>query len=343
MSFENFSVWINAAIFIVAAVVVWIAGTTLARCADEVAKRTGWGREFLGILLLGGVTSLPELAVGTTATLRGVPALSITDVLGSAAVNLVILAIADAVSGRRALTSVQGSAGLMLQGVLGVLLMGIATVPTIAGDRLWLGAGVSSWLMLGVYLTSVYLIAHSNAPKAWQASANSGKEKSESAGKYAQVSMRSLVARTVFASLFILGAGFLLARTGESLAQQTGLGTGFFGLVLLAFATSLPEWSTVIAAVRLRRYEMAVADIFGTNLFNVTIVAIVDLLHPGGPVLLETGPLAAFGAFLAASLTIFFIVGMLERRDRTVLRMGWDSAAVLVGYGSGLVVMYELS
>jgi cation:H+ antiporter len=343
VSFENLSVWVNAAIFAAAAVVVWIAGTTLARCADELAERTGWGREFLGILLLGGVTSLPELAVGTTATLRGVPALSISDVLGSAAVNLVILSIADAVSGRRALTSVQGSPGLMLQGVLGVLLMGIATVPTIVGDRLWLGAGLSSWLMVAVYLASIRLIASSNAPEAWRATSNGGASKSESSGRYGDASMRSLVMKTVIAGVLILGAGFLLARTGESLAEQSGLGTSFFGAVLLAFATSLPELSTVIAAVRLQRYEMAVADIFGTNLFNVTIIAVVDFMHPGGPVLLEAGPFAAFGALLAASLTILFIVGMLERRDRTVLRMGWDSFAVLLGYGGGLVVLHGLS
>jgi len=52
---------------------------------------------------------------------------------------------------------------------------------------------------------------------------------------------------------------------------------------------------------------------------------------------------AAFGALLAALLTLFFLVGMLERRDRTVLRMGWDSFAVLLGYCGGLVVLYELS
>jgi cation:H+ antiporter len=343
VSFENLSVWVNASVFAVAAVIVWIAGTTLARCADEIAERTGWGREFLGILLLGGVTSLPELAVGTTATLRGVPALSIGDVLGSAAVNLVILSIADAVSGRRALTSVQGSPGLMLQGVLGVLLMTIAMVPTIAGDRLLFGAGLSSWAMLAVYFGSVWLIARSHASNAWRATSSSGDSKSESKGRYADASMRALITRTVIAAVLILAAGFFLARTGESLAEQTGLGTSFFGAVLLAFATSLPEWSTVIAAVRLHRYEMAIADIFGTNLFNVTIIAIVDLMHPGGPVLLEAGPFAAFGAFMAASLTILFIVGMLERRDRTILRMGWDSFAVLLGYGGGLVVLHGLS
>jgi cation:H+ antiporter len=342
VNFEELSIWVNIAIFVVAAVFVWIAGTKLAQYADKIAEATGWGREMLGILLLGGVTSLPELAVATTATFRGAPALSIGDVLGSAAVNLVVLAVADAVSGRRALTSIQGSPSMILQGLLGVMLLSIAAMPAITGDRVVFGAGISSWVMLAVYLGGIRLLANSNAPQEWRVVHDRQPKRDSKTGED-EASMRPLVLKTVAAGAVIVVAGFLLARTGESLAEQSGLGTNFFGAVFLAFATSLPEWSTVIAAVRLRRYEMAISDIFGTNLFNVTIIVIVDLLHPGGPVLLETGPSAAFGALLALLLTVFFMVGMLERRDRTVLRMGWDSMAVILGYCGGVVVLHALS
>jgi cation:H+ antiporter len=332
----------NAAVFVIAAVLVWISGAKLARYADTIAEQTGIGREMLGILLLGGVTSLPELAVATTATLRGVPALSINDVLGSAAINLVILAIADAISGRKALTSVQGSPSVILQGTLCVVLLAVAVVPTIAGDTLVLGAGITSWVMLAIYLIAIRLLANSNAPHAWRAKGADDEPKLQEKQPNAS-SLRPLILKTSAAAISILVAGFLLARTGESLAEQTGLGTSFFGAVFLAFATSLPEWSTVIAVVRLQRYEMAISDIFGTNLFNVTIVVIVDFMHSGEPILLSAGPFAAFAALLALMLTSFFIVGLLERRDRTVLRMGWDSAAVLLGYCGGLVVLHGLS
>jgi cation:H+ antiporter len=345
VNFEELSIWLNVGIFAVAAIAVWVAGTKLAQFADRIAEATGWGREMLGILLLGGVTSLPELAVATTATFRGVPALSIGDVLGSAAVNLVVLAIADAVSGRRALTSVQGSPSVILQGLLGILLLSIAAMPAITGDRSVLGAGISSWVMLAVYIGGIRLLASSNAPRAWHVSHEA---KDESPAPQAEQgaedeSTRPLFLKTIAAGTVIVFAGFLLARTGESLAEQSGLGTSFFGAVFLAFATSLPEWSTVIAAVRLRRYEMAISDIFGTNLFNVTIIVAVDFLHPGGPILLETGRTAAFGAMLALALTVFFMVGLLERRDRTVLRMGWDSMAVIFGYCGGVAVLHALS
>ena len=134
----------------------------------------------------------------------------------------------------------------------------------------------------------------------------------------------------------------MLAQSGEALAEQTGLGTSFFGAVLLGISTSLPEFSTVLAAVRLKRYEMAMADVFGTNLFNVTIIVAADALHPGDPVLVEAGRFASFGALLAITLTAVFLVGMIERRDRTVLRMGIDSLTAIACCIGGVVVLYGL-
>jgi cation:H+ antiporter len=140
----------------------------------------------------------------------------------------------------------------------------------------------------------------------------------------------------------ILIAGFLLANSGVALAEQTGLGTSFFGAALLGLSTSLPEISTVLAAVRLQRYDMAMADVFGTNMFNVMIIVLVDALHPGDPVLVEAGRFASFGALLAIVLTAVYLVGMIERRDRTVLRIGIDSLIAIVSYLGGLVVLYQL-
>src|ERR687896_1315130 len=137
--FKNSPLWANAAVFVVSAIAVWIAGARLADYADAIAEKTGVGRAFLGILLLGGVTSLPELAVAVTATLAGAPALSVNDVLGSAALNVVILAVADVALGRAALTSTLGSPAVLLQGVLSIILLSLVVGAVVAGDVLVLG------------------------------------------------------------------------------------------------------------------------------------------------------------------------------------------------------------
>jgi len=154
--------------------------------------------------------------------------------------------------------------------------------------------------------------------------------------------LRRLVWRTTLSALLILAAGWLLSRTGSAAAAQTGLGSAFFGATFVAVATSLPEISTMVAAVRLRRYEMALGDIFGTNLFNAALVFLTDLLAPGPPLLSSIGAFAAFGALLGLVLTAIFLAGVVERRDRTVLRMGVDSLAALLVYGGGVALLYAL-
>ena len=333
----------NMAVFAASAALVWIAGANIARYADAIASRTGIGREFLGMLLLGGVTSLPELAVASTASLAGFPALSVNDVLGSASLNIVIIAVADAVIGRDAVTSVVGSTGLLLQAVLGMILLALVAAATITSDIALFGVGAWCWVLVAVYVLGVWIIPGSQAAQAWTPTRRSGAiRNSEQSAKRSHRSLRMLVSKTVAAGSAILAAGFLLAQTGEAIAQQTGLGTSFVGAVLLAASTSLPEVSTVVAAMRLRRYEMALADVFGTNLFNVTIIFIADALYDGPPVLGEVGRFAGFSALLAIVLTALVLIGMIERRNRTFFRMGADSLAVLACYGAGVVVLYQM-
>ena len=338
--FKDLPLWLNAAIFIASAAVVWRVGTQLARLADAIAARTGLGHALLGVLLLGGVTSLPELASSVSGTLAGAPRLAVNGVLGSAAFNVVILAVADAVHGRKALTSTPGSPGVMLQGALSMMMLSLAIAPVTTGDVLVWGIGAWSWVLLGAFVAAMVVLSKAQSLDSWRPRLQGAEPPATDSSSGPP--LRSLLCRTAAAAVLIIGTGFLLARSADALAAQTGLGQSFFGAVLLGASTSLPEASTVLAAMRLRRYEMALADVLGTNLFNVVILVAVDAVHDGGPVLVEAGGFAAFGALLAVVLTGVFLVGLIERRDRTLLRMGYDSVAVLGLYAAGVAVLYQL-
>jgi len=330
---------LNAVLFAAAGTIVWFAGTRLARYADAFAEKTGIGRVALGMILLGSVTSLPEITIATTSTLQGTPLLSITDVLGSAALNVVILAIADASFGRGALTSIQGSARVMLQGVLGIIIMALSIGAYVAGDVLLIGIGVWSWLMLAVYVGAVLLLTQARQGEAWRPK-NPDRHREQIEQDVEQWTLGRLSVLIALAAGGILVAGVTLAQTGAALAEQSGLGLSFFGAVFLAVTTSLPEVSMTVELARRRQYEMAISGIFGTNIFNVTIIVLVDALHSGGPVLPEVGRPASVGALLGIVLTSIYLVGLIERRDRVFLRMGYDSIAVFLTYAAGLVVLY---
>lgn len=339
--FEQLPLAANLAIFAVAGTFVWLAGTRLAVYVDGIATATGSGQAFVGMLLLGGITSLPEIATVTSASWTGSAGLAVNNLLGSAAANVLLLAVADAVLGRDALTSVVAKPSTLFQGTLGMMLLGMVAAAVTAGDVLVLGVGVWSTALLAACIGALWLSSNYERRHVWTAV---GREDEEEEGTGAPVPpLRTLALKTAAAAAVILVAGFFLSQTADAIAEQSGLGAGLVGLVLLAFATSLPEISSIVSALRLRRYEMAVGDIFGTNLFNIALLFLADLTYPGGPVLSEAGAFETVAALLGLLLTGVFVLGLLERRDRTVLRMGYDSVAALLLYATGLVVLYPLA
>ena len=192
------------------------------------------------------------------------------------------------------------------------------------------GIGLWSWAIVVGYATVITMIVRNQELAAWLpvkrgAHPIDPEKQSHEPTKPSQQPGEKLgatIAETVFAATPILIAGFVLSRTGEAIADQTGLGSSFVGAVLVAISTSLPEVSTVLGAVKLRRHEMAVADIFGSNLFDIVLVFVADLVYTGGPVLGEVGRFSTLAALLGIAVTILFLVGLIERRDRTVMRMG---------------------
>lgn len=137
-------------------------------------------------------------------------------------------------------------------------------------------------------------------------------------------------------------AGVRLTHHAGEIAERSGVGDALVGAVLLAAGTSLPELSTAIAAVRMRRYSLALGDVFGTNLIDVALIFVVDAVYRGPPVLGELGAFSVFAALAGTLTTIVYVVGLLERRDRTVARIGVDSLVVLLVYVGGLAVLYRL-
>jgi cation:H+ antiporter len=147
---------------------------------------------------------------------------------------------------------------------------------------------------------------------------------------------------TATVAAVIMRSGFVLAVSGEALAEQTGLGTSFVGMLLGGIATSLPEVTTTVAAVRMAQYEMAFADAFGTNLFSVMLLFVADVAYSGGPILNEVDRFSLFATLLGIVLTAVYLAGLIERRHKSVLGVGMDSLIVLLAYVGGLVLLFSL-
>lgn len=296
--------------FLLCGLVILIAGTALTRCADKIAGITGLGRVFVGSVFLAAATSLPELSVDLNAVRQGNPDLAAGDLLGSSLMNLLILAVFDALglSPRHAFGS--DSRRHALSALLTVLLtawIGLA-VASGGGPEL-LGAGFFSWGALVIYALGQRVTWLDRDPS---------EEASELArpGAGLAKALAAPVAGYGAAALAILLAAPRLAAAADRLATLSGLGQTFIGTTALALATSLPELVATIAAFRIGAPDLALGNIFGSNAFNMALFLPLDLALPGS-FFGAVRPVHALSAFAVITASTLGVMGhVIKPRER---------------------------
>jgi cation:H+ antiporter len=325
---------VNVALFAVAAAVVWFAGVRLTRNLDALAEHKGWDRAFVGMLMLGGITSLPEVANVATASSIGNPALAVNNLLGSASINVLLLAVADAAIGRRAVTGMVAHPSTMMMANLCMLVLIAFALAVTIGDVAVFGLGAGA-VAISLLSIGCFRIATGYDRRAPWAVDDGGTGPPQESNDAPFDSQRAWL-RVIFDGAVIFAAGYALSQTGDAIAEQTGIASALVGFALIGLATSTPELATVVTALRLKRPEMAFGQVLGTNFVNLSLLPLADLFYKGGPVINELGRFEVVSALLGASLVGVFLVGLLEHRDRTILKMGYDSAVVIVLFAAGL-------
>lgn len=337
-----YPLWVNGLIFACAAASLWFTASRLTLALDRLALKTGLGHAFVGMLLLGGITSLPEVANVITASTLGNPSLAINNLLGSSAINVLLLALADACIGRRAVTSIVAQPSTMMMAVLCMIILILIAALIVLGD-IAIGPLAIGSLGIGLAcLCSFWLATGHDARSPWVVEDEAqGEREDVEEGPVAETRTK-LWALVALHGALVFAAGYALSQTGDAIAEQAGLTSAIVGFALIGTATSLPELVSILAALKLGRPEMAFGQVLGTNFINLSLLPLSDLLYDGAPVLNTLGRFEIISALLGALLIGIFKVGLLEHRDRTILRMGWDSAAVILLFGLGASALARL-
>lgn len=350
LDLQELPAWINGLILTAGGVVVWLSGTKLARLADTISARTGLSHVLAGALLLGVATSLPEIATTVTASSLGNAPLAVNNLFGGVAMQLAVLAFIDFWFVRDGpLTFFSPAPVLLLGGVLLILQIALGVTAIAAGD-VTLFAHVGAWplLLTAVYGLSLYFMNRFPERDTWTPARlpEQVREEGEPAGNRRANDGRStkwLYGVFGVTCLFVLVGGWAVSASADALSAQTGIGSGFIGATLVAVTTSLPEISTTAGAVRLGAYTMAISNIFGTNSLEVALLLPADLAYRDGAVINAVDRSAMLMASLGIVMTALYLWGLLERRDRSVWRMGVDSWWVLLSYLAGLAILYSIA
>ena len=161
--------------------------------------------------------------------------------------------------------------------------------------------------------------------------------------RYEHITTKEAVVKYAINALFIIGAAAWLPFIGNRLAEETGLGRSFVGTVFIAMATTLPELVVSVSALKIGAADMAIANLFGSNMFNIFILAIDDIFYVKGALLSNVSTNHAVTGFMAVLMTGIAIAGLTYRLQRKAfLRLGWDAIAILLAYTVNIYLLYSL-
>ncbi|MCH8298158.1 MAG: sodium:calcium antiporter, partial [Chloroflexi bacterium] len=254
------------AVFLASAGVVMFCGAKLAVYGDALASLTGWGRLFVGSLLVALATSLPELSTNIAAVRLDPPnpELAVGNVFGANMLNMFTLsAVALAFGGKKFLQKVAPEQGYLI--VVAVVLTGAA----ILFSALQWGAnvgevGISSIILIVLFIAGMWWV--------YKTRPTGGDEEAEDPG----MTLRKAWLLFGLVSLGVVISGFFLAWSTDQIADITGIASSTLGILLVSFVTTMPEASSTIAAARMGAMDLGVAGLFGSCAFNVTILFYAD-------------------------------------------------------------------
>jgi cation:H+ antiporter len=156
--------------------------------------------------------------------------------------------------------------------------------------------------------------------------------------------MMGLAMQFLLLAAVVAGAGVVLARAADAIAEATGLGRLLVGSIGLAAATSLPELSVDVAAVRAGHADLAAGDLLGSSLMNLLILAGIDLCRRNGRKMLSreaaSHALSATLAIAVTALTGIAILTVGKLPAVTIWGVGGWSWALLISYLLGARMLF---
>lgn len=321
-------------------VILTYAADKLVEGASNLAINIGVSKMVIGLTIVAAGTSLPELVVSVNASLKGNPALSLGNVVGSNIMNVaLILGIASLIQPIACERQMVRRETPIMIAVSGLVWYMASTGNVISPKE-----GLILVSLFVAYTLMSYIIGRRE-----NAIAEEMKEKADEIIATAEeteakpTTLNNII--YVFGGLvgLVIGAE-LLVRGAVSIAQSFGISDEIIGLTLIAIGTSLPELATSVVAARKGQSDISVGNVVGSNIFNllgiVGCAAALPLVIPGAT---PANYLIVSPNMLGIHIPLMFVVGLgvlpLMRTGMKIVRL--EGAFLLACYIAYTVMLYQ--
>ena len=313
--------WWVAAIGIIIGFVALVKGADwLVDGASAIAKRFGISDLIIGLTVVAFGTSMPEFVVNMVSVAHGSTELAITNILGSNIINTFVILGLTALVYPIASQKHSRNFDIPMSIIAGIMVFVMVAVNSPFGEA---GKGISrigGILLLGFFAFFLY-DAFVNA-KDHPEEAETEAIKPMSIGKAIGLILLGFIGLSV--------GGELIVESAVDIATRMGVSEAIIGLTIVALGTSLPELATSVIAAFKHNCDIAIGNVFGSNIFNVFFVLGTSaVVHP-----LPAYEGIELDAWTAAIGSIVVWLALRTNKERVLKR--WAGALLLLIYGGYL-------
>ena len=231
--------------------------------SEKIALHYNISHFVIGATLIALGTSLPEMAVSMSASMKGSADIAVANVIGSTIFNIALVLgavflIAKKIMPERDLFAMDSAWALFP--ILVFILMSL-------DGKLNMVDGILFLCLMAAYL--IFLIG-----------SNQVEEIDEELAKE-KFAWGKTIALLIVGFIFVVGGADFAIESAGNIARNFGISEWIIGLFLVAFGTSLPELTISIKSAMNNNADLAIGNIIGSNVANFTMVlGLASILNP---------------------------------------------------------------
>lgn len=282
-------------IFLISCLALFLAGKLLISSLTKIAKFLGWREFVVAFFVMAFAGSIPNLFLGFSSILHGIPELSFADVIGGNIVDLTLAVFLVTLLGKKlpAKSKMVQSSSLFT--------VGAALLPLLLISDGVLGRqdGV---LLIGIFILYVIWLFSKKErfTKVYDGNKVSGV-------KGFKVFIKDL-AKVILGLMLLLLAAEGIIRTAIFLSEKLNLSLGLIGILVVALGNSLPEIYFAITCARSDQNWMVLGDLMGAVIIPSTLVlGIIALIYPIQITNFAPFTIARFFLIISSLLFLYFI------------------------------------
>lgn len=309
-----------AIIFVISLVAMVKSADWMLAGAEKIGLAFGLSSFVVGVVIVGLGTSFPEVVSSFAAILQGATEIVVANAVGSNIANiLLVIGLSAVVGGHLTVTKNLIDLELPLLAISTLLFLG-----TVMDGLVTRG---ESMLLLGLFIVYFsYTLFHTDDPIAEGQEHREIPKRTELPSRATRrlfflpldsiengikkITFRDFALLVVGVVGLVFGAKYLIDAVLK-ISEITQIGTGVIALVAVALGTSLPELLVSVRAAMQSKTEVALGNIFGSNVFNLLMV--VGLPGIFVPLVLDANTLL-LGVPVMVIATFIFIISGISRR-----------------------------